>query len=140
MEGHQGEDLVIDASVAVKWFTEEAGTSAAVRLRDSHIAGRVNLVAPDLLFYEVLNALRYKGVAEDILKGYVQDLVDLQMDLIPPNQHLMEKTVLNSLRFDLTVYDAAYLTLAHLLGSKLVTADKKFHKAVKGSGITSLLK
>jgi predicted nucleic acid-binding protein len=132
MARYEGEDVVIDASVAVKWFTEEAGTPAALELRDSHIAGGINLVAPDLLFYEVFNALRYKeGAEEEILKGQVWDMVDLQMDIVAPSQHLMEKTVDNSLKFGLSIYDSVYFSLAELSGSELITADEKFYNVVK---------
>lgn len=40
----------------------------AVQLRDAHIQGMIMLVAPDLLVYEVSNALRYTPAltAEDL--------------------------------------------------------------------------
>lgn len=40
----------------------------AVQLRDAHIQGMIMLVAPDLLVYEVSNALRYNPAltAEDL--------------------------------------------------------------------------
>jgi predicted nucleic acid-binding protein len=31
------EEVVLDASVALKWFSEEDGTDRAVSLRDEHI-------------------------------------------------------------------------------------------------------
>ena len=47
-------DLVIDASVAIKWVIEEDGTKEALALR------RQALAAPDLLVAECANILRKK--------------------------------------------------------------------------------
>lgn len=60
--------VVVDVSVVVKWFTQEDYRGQAVALRDAHIQGMIMLVAPDLLVYEVSNALRYNPAltAEDL--------------------------------------------------------------------------
>ncbi len=50
---------VLDASVVIKWFSEEEYTDIAVKLRDHFFKGYNELVVPDLLLYEVSNALRY---------------------------------------------------------------------------------
>ena len=44
--------LVIDASVALKWFVEEDGTQQAAAILD----GTELLIAPDLIVAEVCNA------------------------------------------------------------------------------------
>ena len=44
--------VVIDASVALKWFVEEQGTEQAAAL----LAGQDLLIAPDLIVAEVANA------------------------------------------------------------------------------------
>lgn len=59
--------LVLDATVAVKWFTNEPLRDKALLIRDKYVKGLVDLIAPGLLFYEVANALRYNprfGVEE----------------------------------------------------------------------------
>ena len=43
--------LVLDASVAVKWFVEEPGTAAALAL----LAEDESLIAPELVIAEVAN-------------------------------------------------------------------------------------
>lgn len=128
------EEVVLDASVAVKWFTEEKSTKSALELRDSYFRGEINLLAPDLLLYEVSNALRYKkGVNANLLKEWVADIIDMQIDLISPNQHVLEKSLENAIEFGITFYDSCYLTLAELSGAQLVTADKDFYEKVKSS-------
>lgn len=58
------EEIVLDASVAVKWFTEEKNTDLALEIRDCYFEEDLTLYAPDLIIYEVENALRFKGEGE----------------------------------------------------------------------------
>ena len=51
--------VVVDASVVAKWYLEEEYTEKALKLRDMHVNGEIELTAPELLLFEVLNAIRY---------------------------------------------------------------------------------
>lgn len=51
------ERLILDASVVVKWFHEEAGTVEAIILQNQVNEGRIRVDVPDLIFYEVTSAL-----------------------------------------------------------------------------------
>ncbi|MBN2265484.1 MAG: type II toxin-antitoxin system VapC family toxin [Candidatus Aminicenantes bacterium] len=117
---------VIDSSVAVKWFCEEAGTAAALVLRDEACAGRRRLAAPDLLFYEIGNALRYNARldAEDV-KLALASLLDLGIDFRPPGVRLLSRAVDLAFRFGMTVYDGCFVALAGDMGAPLITADEK---------------
>ncbi len=52
---------VLDTSVIIKWFSThgEEDLESALRLRDGLVSGNCTAVVPDLLFYELANALRY---------------------------------------------------------------------------------
>ncbi|MEM2894226.1 MAG: type II toxin-antitoxin system VapC family toxin [Candidatus Bathyarchaeia archaeon] len=139
MEGH--EDLVLDASVIVKWFSIEEDSDIAVEIRDKHVEGVLSIVSPDLALYEVVNALRYNPAfnTED-LKRAVSNLMDIGVDFITPNREILEKSVENALLYDLSVYDSYYLSLAQIMGLKIITADEKFFERAKETGIIKLLK
>ncbi|HIE31247.1 MAG TPA: PIN domain-containing protein [Methanosarcinales archaeon] len=47
---------VLDASVVIKWFSEEEYTDIALKLRDDFFRGYTELVIPDLLLYELTYA------------------------------------------------------------------------------------
>jgi len=49
---------VLDASVVLKWFVNEEDSDKAVRLRKQYYLGEREIVVPDLLLFEVSNALR----------------------------------------------------------------------------------
>jgi predicted nucleic acid-binding protein len=44
-------EIVVDASVVVKWFAVERGFEKALKLRDTHLRGLARLVAPNLILY-----------------------------------------------------------------------------------------
>ena len=130
--------VVVDASVAVKWFNPEEHSAEAVALRDDHLAQRLVLAAPALLVWEVSNALRYsRELGADDVKRALRDLLDLQIALVGPDVSWMEDTV--GLAFDrgLTLYDASYLGLALHLRVPLYTADERL-LAAAGSAATPI--
>lgn len=114
---------IIDASVAVKWFSREEGSVKALVLRDEHCAGKTLLVIPELLFLEVTNALRYKQRTLIELQEANAALWNLQMHVEKISQFLLEKAIEVALKNKLTVYDALYVAISLLHGSSLITAD-----------------
>jgi len=121
-----GEALVVaDASVVVKWFVEEEHTEAALRLRDDYIDRAVDLASPDLLPYEVLNALRYNpGLGERQLKEIAEALEKYSLWLAPLEGELARRCVENAMRHGISVYDSAYISLGQLKEAPFYTADR----------------
>lgn len=125
--------VVVDASVAVKWFNTESGTREALALRDDHVGSRVVLAAPSLLVWEVGNALRYsQAIGADRVERAIRDLVDLQVILVEPDPEWMQQAAGLAFRRGLTLYDASYLALAQHLRADLYTADERMLEAGQG--------
>ena len=120
---------VIDASVIVKWFVDEEGTEKALKLRADHIDGRILIAVPELLFLEVLNALRYKGATIRKLNEANDALWDIQLQVEKTNKFILEKANELAMKHNLSLYDAIYLAFAIVNGSPLITADKQLAKA-----------
>ena len=134
-------EIVLDASVMVKWFSEEDDTDKALKIRNNHIEGSTTVVSPDLTLYEVANALRYNpGFNVNDVGRAVADLMDLQIDLITPNRELLENSAKISYEYGLSIYDAYYLSLAKMMGLILLTADSQFYRKARGSSLIRLLK
>ena len=127
-----GETLVVaDASVVVKWFVEEEHTDAALRLRDDYVDRTVDIAAPDLLPYEVLNALRYNpGLGERQLKEVVEALDKYSLWLTPLDGDLAYACVENSMRHGISVYDSAYISLGQIREIPVYTADRRLMNRV----------
>jgi len=128
----QRAEVILDASVAVKWFSREEESDLALKLRDEHLAGRMTLIFPDLLIYEVSNALRHNsGFDAGDVKGAVKDLFDLELDLVPPNEEIFSKAAVRAFELGVSIYDACYLALAELMGLEFVTGDEKLYRKIR---------
>ena len=128
--------LVIDASVILKWYLkdEESGKEA-ISLLEKHVSGKVELLAPALLNYEVLNALlvaeRMGRIAPDTTQKAIEGFLELDIDLCDPFGDYPD--ILSLARaFHRTVYDASYISLAQKRGIAFITGDKRLYNAVKG--------
>ncbi len=126
---------VVDASVVAKWFLPEADTESAVFLRARHLSGDLRLVAPDLLVYEVANALRYHPqVGSDQLAEHMEDLFAFELGLEPTSEISMTAAVRAAFRLGLSLYDASYISLAERLDAALYTADESMLRAAGPRG------
>jgi len=131
-------DLVVDASVAIKWFLPEIHGEAALRL----LEGQYTLRAPDLIFSEFGNVLwkrfrkgqisRKEAIAttEALLALPLQ--VESSRSLIPPALEI-------ACSAHRTVYDSLYLAAAIAHQCRVVTADSKLHNALKNGALSAHL-
>jgi len=120
------ERVVADASVIVKWFVDEIHSEMARKLRDEYINGSIEIIAPELMPYEVLNALKYtKLFTKEELVMIAKSLTLYGFRLYPLAGKIAERTVEIAMERDLTIYDASYIALAEDQNAKLYTADKK---------------
>ena len=125
------ERIVADASVVVKWFIQEKHSDNALKLRDMHVNGEILIAAPELLPFEVLNALKYSQLFTlEELKMAAISLSSYGIELYPLKGKLAEKTVEISAEKDITIYDASYIALAQELKTTLYTADQKLIRKI----------
>lgn len=115
-------EAVLDASVVLKWFaTEQRGSSEARELRREYESGRLCVVAPALLFLELLDVAgrRWKW-NRDALLELAADLEALSFEVGEPES----QSVASWVAAGLTAYDAAYVALAEERQLSLVTDDR----------------
>ena len=119
-------EVVADASVVCKWFVEESGTEAALRMRDAHTEGAIRILAPDLMPYEVANALlHHPAMSAERLRRATRALFDLQISLARPSAADLGQAAEFAFRKRLTIYDACYAVLAERHSCSLVTDDNR---------------
>lgn len=118
--------LVIDSSVAVKWFLaeRERHVPEALDLLHAHQSGEVVLCAPAHILLEVPNALRSRGLDASGLALASRALLGTRMELAPLEDLAEDAAILASER-GLSVYDAAFALLAQRFDCELVTADRR---------------
>ncbi len=122
--------VVVDASVAIKWFVPEIHAGAARRLLRPGSA----LLAPDLIWAEVANALwrkwRDKELAAEDVEGILNDFRRYPLRICS-GESLYDVAWPVARGSGRTFYDSLYLALAMSNGCPLVTADLRFYNAVK---------
>ncbi len=125
---------VVDASVAAKWFIPEVHSDSAAHLLDSELV----LLAPDLIGAEFGNILWKKVRRREITKeeavAILKAFASLPLD-IHPSAALLAAAFEIAVSLDRTVYDSLYLALAEAENCVLVTADARFHDAVRRSAL-----
>ncbi len=120
--------VVVDASVAAKWLIAEPDSEIAAMLLD----GSFDLQAPRLLASEIGNMLWRKAVNGSIDDHEAARLAAALLEM-PLQWRDDERTCVEAVRIAVElghpVYDCMYLALASLIGSQVVTADKRFVSA-----------
>jgi predicted nucleic acid-binding protein len=123
--------VVVDASVAAKWFLPERGEALvdqALMLLDKYDKKEVRFVVPDLFYVEIASAI-WKAVRVGRLARAIGDqalvLLTQREFATVPSLKLLDKAFQIATAFERTVYDSLYVALAVQTDSQLVTADER---------------
>ena len=123
--------VVVDASVAVKWYLEEPQATAARRI----LSGSFSLWVPGLFFAEFGNVLWKRWRRRELEARVVVDILEA-LDVVPievrAERPLLARAVEIAMNLGSSVYDGLYLALAEAVDARLVTADRAFYRAVAG--------
>lgn len=126
--------IVIDASLATKWFLMEAESSAADAFLADHEAD--GICGPDLLAIEVsraivaaVNARRIDPTAgRDAVAAWLESIDAGRIEVYRSTSDAIARSVAVALRLGHPLSDCIYLTLAMDRGLDLVTCDAKFQR------------
>ena len=133
----RAEPGVLDASIAVKCFLEEADSAAARRA----VAERADGIAPDLIFLEIASV-----ALKTMRKGFLDRAQGAAM--VAGAGSLLVETVSSAELCDaafhlasdhgFSAYDAAYMALAQMRGGSVLTADLKLVDRARAAGLGHL--
>jgi predicted nucleic acid-binding protein len=130
--------VVVDASIAVKWFVPEELSAAARRL----LAAEYELLAPDLLWAELGNALWKKHRRRELDQRTAGRLLR-DFSRVPIEFHRTIRwagaALELAMRHGVTVYDALYLALAAGHGCRVLTADRRLREACRDGRLGHLV-
>ena len=127
--------IVIDASVVLKWYLDDEDNGRpALSLLERYVSQELDIIAPSLLGYEVINGLaiaKKRGrIRADKLQMAVQGFMDLEIS----QKHISSfypKVIHFYNIYNLSAYDASYLALADEESIPLITADERLYNTVK---------
>ncbi|MHA1619587.1 MAG: type II toxin-antitoxin system VapC family toxin [Promethearchaeota archaeon] len=121
--------VVIDASVITKWYIKENLSEYAEKIREDYIIGKISLLAPSQLPYEVLNALTYSNLfSTQELDTIGESLENYGISLIPIINNARTTMVDIAISHKISIYDAAYIALSIENKIQFITADTKLKK------------
>jgi len=127
--------LVLDASVVLKFLVEERGSPEAVALLDRP----AKRIAPDWIAVEIAGALWNKVRFSKMLAVHAERALEefpRFLHRLVPCQPLIRDSFNLSVRLRHPVYDCLYLALAMAEAARLVTADKAFHEAAQAANLS----
>ena len=125
--------LVVDASVAAKWFNIEELSDSAVKVKDAHVRGEVELVAPIHVIYEVGNSIwRNPQLTDEHARDGVVSMLRLGIELIEPTPERVSRAMEIARLRHITFYDAVYMQAAEEWKLPILTADENQASASRG--------
>ena len=143
MEGDTIKEYVVDTSVMVKWFSEsdETDLEKALKLRDDFVNNQCLIIIPDLLLYELANALRYQGkLTQDDVRESINSLIYMELEIRSFDINFLYSALKLAFEYNVTIYDAYFLALAEAAKSHLITADYRFFNQIKEFKWVKMLK
>ncbi len=128
-------EIVVDASLALKWVLEEPYTAEANDLLENWGEQRNKLLAPALFLYEVANALTKRIQRQQLTLAQAKERLGFFLESGPLLQQIgavHPRALELADRFRLpTAYDAHYLALAEFQRCEFWTADERLWNSVK---------
>lgn len=130
--------LVVDSSIAIKWYVRETWHEEALEIADRE----VGLLAPDFIVAEVTNVAWKKALRGEITR---QQAIDIAAKIGSGTPALCESSLLNQealrigLAIDHPIYDCLYIACAQLFDGFLVTDDQRLCQAVAGTAYAPLV-
>ena len=126
---------VVDASVILKWYLfDEAHGAQALVLLQQCAAGELEILAPSLLPYELMNGLVIAGrrarLDQKTISSFFMGFMSLGIRFYEIS-FFADKTLQYCRLYGRSAYDSSYLALAEQEGVDLITADERLFNSVQ---------
>lgn len=128
-------NLVVDASVSLKWYIddEECVNSARKLLKD-YGDGKIIIRVPDFFFVEIGNVLNVavmrKRLKEKDAIEFLENVLKLGITTVSCSELLTSAWKIARAN-ECSIYDSVYVAEAYLLGCDLYTGDKRLYNALR---------
>ncbi len=116
---------VLDTSVAVAWYLEEAFSPSARAWQERVMKGKIILIIPSLHYWEFANVLRTLVLRREMSEPLAREIYELHMDAPLQIAEPDERKILDvAFEYGATAYDAVYIALSLTRGVQLITAER----------------
>ncbi len=122
---------VLDASVIIKWFSQEEGSDRAEVYLQNYKNKQFSILIPTLLYYELGNTLFVKKTTKNQISEIMHIMQSLHLTVENIGEEAFRKVFENASDYQITFYDSAYVTLMQKNNCEFITADKKLYNKLK---------
>jgi predicted nucleic acid-binding protein len=129
-------DIVLDASVAVKWalpLAKEPFTTESLELLRRYERGEIDFLVPDVFWAEVSNVM-WKGVRQRrwprvMAESAASDFRNRDFQTFS-SRSLLPDAMKIAFAHDRSIYDSLYVALAMQRHAQMITADERLANAL----------
>jgi predicted nucleic acid-binding protein len=128
--------VVLDASVAVKWYLPRANETLvdeALDLLNRHVKQQIRFIVPDFFWAEFGNVLwktlRLGRLPERSVRAAIQEARQWGIVATPADE-LLDRALSIAISNDRAVYDSLYVALAIHANTEMITADERLVNAL----------
>ena len=133
--------LVVDSSVAVKWFIPEIHTDLARKIYSRYQNGDIGLLAPEFIHAEVGNIVWrkqiFEGMSASDAEAVIANFQAVGIDLTS-SADLLTSAYSLAVTYRITVYDALYVALSIREQCRMVTSDERLFNAT-GTSLSNIV-
>ena len=134
-------EYILDSSVIFKWFSyeNEKNVDKALSILDMYRENKLEIIIPELVIYEVSNALRYNNNFSSIeTRKIISTLINMELNMIGLSNRVIDSTIRIAYEENITIYDAVFISLSNIMKIPLISANPRHHKLLKRRNIISL--
>ena len=136
--------IVVDANVIIKTIIKETGSNAAFEFLRACVSKKIEIIAPNLIQYEIAQIAVKKGVSIDKAIDKFEERVSSLIKLKSPDRFtwLQAEKICRSGHEKSgfpSIYDSIYHAIAIIEDGVFITADKRHHAKSKDFGHIVLL-
>ncbi len=137
--------IVVDANVVVKSFAQESDSKQAIEFFRACVEQDLDLIAPDLLRYEVLQIAIRKQYPVEVCLDLLENSISSLVEMLPPEQKvwvIAEKICQqgNKKSGFPSLYDSIYHAMAIAEDGLFITADHRHYVKADSYGHIALLR
>jgi predicted nucleic acid-binding protein len=126
----------IDASTVLAHLLDEPRPDWVDDAVTSAREGRLDLVAPSLLWLEIGNCLvRAQGMADEFALEAMLRTETFGIEVVDISRPIRFRALALAREHELTMYDATYLTVAEVTETSLLTLDARLERAAASMGL-----
>lgn len=125
--------LLMDSSVAVKWFRNERNYDLARQLRNGYAAGKWEICIADLTLYEIGNALiNSRDFTIEEVGEFILGILELEIAVFLFDSDTLISAIEICVERNLAIYDAYLVALAQQENLLFVTSDERLYRKLAG--------